>query len=588
MIVVVGIFVPKSFITTTTTTTTTTRRSIVKLVTAVTILLLLSLSFSDHLQLNHHHHHHDRIVSFPFLTGSRRRSKSRIVVEITAFVITPKNYFIPHYHHHSYYHHHYHYRRRTGSCITTSTSTSTISSMKAWTCHGRNQYDLVEQLQQAGIVRHPAVQQVLTYIDRKYYFPSSISLSSSSTNNSNNNSNSSHNIRTNTPYTASSSSYNSLYYYYEDAPYPIGYGQTISAPHMHAYVLEEIISHFQQPTSSYMRMMTRMRMNTTTTSNNNNTNTNNPTEKKERMNSNVFVENVSDTESSTTAFDSASTLTSSVSVSSVSLRFLDVGCGSGYITACFGRWLSSSSTCHPDLPTTPHPSLPLSTDPPPPQHCSTSSILGVTGQVYGMDIVPELVALSRTNIQKQDGDLISVDDASQGTTTASTRTTSSSPPEQQQPQPPQPIVTLLQGNGYQGLPQYAPFDIIHVGAAAKTLPKTLCQQLKVGGMMIVPIHDDYWQNHNNNSSNNNNNDQENPSTSSQTLYKIERLYSNTTSRLDPTTVDTTTIDTKGNDDDTSNMVDGNDGHSSSSSFNINEYRITPLLGVRYVPLVQPV
>ena len=43
-------------------------------------------------------------------------------------------------------------------------------------------------------------------------------------------------------------------------------------------------------------------------------------------------------------------------------------------------------------------------------------------------------------------------------------------------------MVLQLGNGYLGLSQFAPFDILHVGAA---FSYTLCQQLKVGGCMII-------------------------------------------------------------------------------------------------------
>jgi protein-L-isoaspartate(D-aspartate) O-methyltransferase len=90
-----------------------------------------------------------------------------------------------------------------------------------------------------------------------------------------------------------------------------------------------------------------------------------------------------------------------------------------------------------------------------------------------MDIHPELVEMTRTNIQKEDGDLLE-----SGT------------------------VTLKVGNGWEGWPDAAPFDAIHVGAAADDFPKKLANQLRVGGIMIVPIG---------------------PSYGMQYLYKVERV-----------------------------------------------------------------
>jgi len=46
------------------------------------------------------------------------------------------------------------------------------------------------------------------------------------------------------------------------------------------------------------------------------------------------------------------------------------------------------------------------------------------------------------------------------------------------------------GDGYQGLPAHAPFDRILVTAAAPYIPDALLAQLKVGGMMVVPVGED--------------------------------------------------------------------------------------------------
>ncbi|MBU2525493.1 MAG: protein-L-isoaspartate(D-aspartate) O-methyltransferase [Bacteroidetes bacterium] len=46
---------------------------------------------------------------------------------------------------------------------------------------------------------------------------------------------------------------------------------------------------------------------------------------------------------------------------------------------------------------------------------------------------------------------------------------------------------LTFGDGYKGLPDYAPFDGIIVTAAAPTIPKALMAQLKVGGRMVIPV-----------------------------------------------------------------------------------------------------
>lgn len=47
--------------------------------------------------------------------------------------------------------------------------------------------------------------------------------------------------------------------------------------------------------------------------------------------------------------------------------------------------------------------------------------------------------------------------------------------------------TLKFGDGYQGMPSYAPFDGIIVTAAAADVPKTLLAQLKTGGRLVIPV-----------------------------------------------------------------------------------------------------
>jgi protein-L-isoaspartate(D-aspartate) O-methyltransferase len=43
------------------------------------------------------------------------------------------------------------------------------------------------------------------------------------------------------------------------------------------------------------------------------------------------------------------------------------------------------------------------------------------------------------------------------------------------------------GDGYQGLPQLAPFDAIIITAAPPEIPPKLVEQLKVGGRMVLPV-----------------------------------------------------------------------------------------------------
>ena len=45
------------------------------------------------------------------------------------------------------------------------------------------------------------------------------------------------------------------------------------------------------------------------------------------------------------------------------------------------------------------------------------------------------------------------------------------------------------GDGYKGLPSQAPFDKIIVTAGAPFVPKPLLAQLKIGGMLLIPVGD---------------------------------------------------------------------------------------------------
>ena len=50
-----------------------------------------------------------------------------------------------------------------------------------------------------------------------------------------------------------------------------------------------------------------------------------------------------------------------------------------------------------------------------------------------------------------------------------------------------PNIKFFYGDGYEGLPTYAPFDKVIITAAAPDIPQKLIDQLKVGGMMVIPV-----------------------------------------------------------------------------------------------------
>jgi protein-L-isoaspartate(D-aspartate) O-methyltransferase len=48
-------------------------------------------------------------------------------------------------------------------------------------------------------------------------------------------------------------------------------------------------------------------------------------------------------------------------------------------------------------------------------------------------------------------------------------------------------IKLFYGDGYKGLPSYAPFDRIIVTAGAPIIPDALMDQLKPGGILVIPV-----------------------------------------------------------------------------------------------------
>lgn len=64
-------------------------------------------------------------------------------------------------------------------------------------------------------------------------------------------------------------------------------------------------------------------------------------------------------------------------------------------------------------------------------------------------------------------------------------------------------IRLFLRDGYKGLPEFAPFDRIIVTAGAPIIPEPLREQLKIGGILVIPVGDEV-----------------------QTMYKITRLGEN--------------------------------------------------------------
>eukprot|EP00842_Homolaphlyctis_polyrhiza_P003337 jgi/Hompol1/4003/HPOL_001673-RA len=187
----------------------------------------------------------------------------------------------------------------------------------AWQCSGSSNAELISKLYRAGLHRSTRVHEAMLAVDRRHFSPSASVA-------------------------------------YEDSPQLIGFGATISAPHMHSSALDRL-----EP----------------------------------------FLKS--------------------------GMRALDVGCGSGYLTACMAE------------------------------------MVGPKGVVVGVEHIPQLLDLSRSNIEKHKPELLS-----------------------------QGIVRLKLGDGRKDFftgEDVNKFDAIHVGAAASILPESLVEQLAKPGRMIIPI-----------------------------------------------------------------------------------------------------
>ncbi|KAK8869843.1 protein-L-isoaspartate O-methyltransferase [Kwoniella newhampshirensis] len=199
----------------------------------------------------------------------------------------------------------------------------------AWMSSGRTNAELVDNMMANGLITSTRVAEAMRNVDRMNYVPDKS-------------------------------------YAYEDSPQGIGYGATISAPHMHAHACENLLPSLPQGTS--------------------------------RPGS-----------------------------------ILDVGSGSGYLTAVF-------------------------------HHLSPQSL------IVGIDHLQPLVDQSISNLHKDGIELGKQADGSG--------------------------VIMICGDGRHGSAENGPFTVIHVGAAAPTIPEALVQQLARPGRMFIPVGEasqDIWQ-----------------------------------------------------------------------------------------------
>jgi len=86
-------------------------------------------------------------------------------------------------------------------------------------------------------------------------------------------------------------------------------------------------------------------------------------------------------------------------------------------------------------------------------------LVGPTGKVVGIDHIPELVDWSVENLKKDGlGDQLTGGD-----------------------------IVMVAGDGRRGFTESAPYDAIHVGAAAPHMPQALVDQLARPGRMFIPV-----------------------------------------------------------------------------------------------------
>ncbi len=53
-------------------------------------------------------------------------------------------------------------------------------------------------------------------------------------------------------------------------------------------------------------------------------------------------------------------------------------------------------------------------------------------------------------------------------------------------------IKLFNRNGYNGLPEHSPYDIIIASCASREIPASLLEQLNTGGRMIIPIEESFF------------------------------------------------------------------------------------------------
>ncbi|KAK6540297.1 hypothetical protein TWF694_009106 [Orbilia ellipsospora] len=184
----------------------------------------------------------------------------------------------------------------------------------SWRSSGSSNSELVENMKRNGLIANKETYEAMMKVDRAHFAPGNA---------------------------------------YKDAPQPIGWGATISAPHMHSHACEEIIEYLKPGNS-----------------------------------------------------------------------ILDVGSGSGYLVAVMAHMVQPG------------------------------------GKIVGIEHIQELVDLSIANLRKDPQHSAWLDDGT---------------------------ITIIKGDGRLGYPPKAPYNAIHVGAAAREVHKDLVEQLSRPGRLFIPV-----------------------------------------------------------------------------------------------------
>jgi len=119
-------------------------------------------------------------------------------------------------------------------------------------------------------------------------------------------------------------------------------------------------------------------------------------------------------------------------------KILDIGSGSGWTTALLAYIVGQKD-----------------------RFDAQSQRPGNRGRVFAIEIIPELKEFGENNVRKYNF-------IEKG------------------------IVKFFCGNGYEGLPEYAPFDKILCSASALRVPKSWKVQLKTKGRIVAPIGESIW------------------------------------------------------------------------------------------------